>query len=213
MFYNKFYDENDEWFIDEDHIYERDNSFSIMDYQTSETLVIHPSDYTTDFLSLIYEGKGWDIINDPFLEPEIVEELIETHDRIICLGHGSGGGLFGGMDFLIHDGLVPLLRTKKLVCIWCNADIFMKEHGLKGFFSGMFLSEKNECDLFGIPYEDELQIELSNDLFASVLGKHIDSGGDDILEFVKQEYNDENDPIITFNRNRLYFNGIVTKED
>lgn len=31
-----------------------------------KTLVIHPKDTTTDFLSVIYEDKiGWTIINDP----------------------------------------------------------------------------------------------------------------------------------------------------
>jgi len=202
MFYNPFFTDDDEYYdIDE---LDYGDSLSIRDLQTSDTLVLHPSDTTTDFLMAIYEGKGWDVVNDPFIDPDLVEELIDSHDRIICTGHGNPDGLFGGYGMIINSDLVPLLRAKEMMAIWCNADQFIKKHKLNGFFTGMFLSDTGECDLFGVPCDDELQVELSNDLFASVLGRHIDS--DNILENIKREYHDENDPIISFNRDRLYCN-------
>lgn len=170
----------------------------------SETLVLHPDDPTTDFLSEIYKGKGYNVIDDPFTGNDTIAELLKDHNRIIALGHGCESGLFGALGMMIDSGLVSLLMDKELIFIWCNADQFMREHQLKGFYSGMFISECTEADLFGIPYDDELQIEISNDWFASILGKHINS--DNILKNVKQEYHDPDDPIVTFNRDRLYSN-------
>ena len=206
MFYSQFYDEYDEWFdewlCDDEHTFERDNSFCISDYQTSDTLIIHPDDPTTDFLSAIYEGKGWDVINDPFVGPDIVEELIDTHDKIVCLGHGSPAGLFGGYGFLIHDDLVPLLKNKEMVSIWCYASEFMDKHGLQGVYSGMFISETGEAYMNGITNADQKMVDASNNLFSSVLGKYIDS--ENVLELVKKEYVKDDDPIVSFNRARLY---------
>ena len=186
-----------------DDIYDQGKSLYSCHNQSSDTLVIHPDDRTTDFLSAIYENKGWNVITSPFLENDVVAELIKKHDRIIALGHGSPDGLFGGYGMVINASLAPLLREKELVCIWCHADQFIQEQGLKGFYSGMFISEKQESEIYNIP-ADDLTIELSNDLFASTLGKYIDTP--DLLENVKREYRADHDPIITFNRNRLYSN-------
>ena len=49
---------------------------------------------------------------------------------------------------------------------------------------------------------DQNTVTRSNELFANILGRYID--GDDVLENVKAEYFIENDPVITFNRERLY---------
>lgn len=172
--------------------------------ETSRTIVFHPNDPSTDFLSAIYKGKGWDVITNPFLENDEVAELIRTHSRIISLGHGSENGLFGGYGMIINATLAPLLKKRETVNIWCNADKFVKEHKLKGFYTGMFISETIECAVYDIKYADELTIELSNDLFALTLGKHMDSKN--ILKNVKREYHVDDNPIVTFNRNRLYSN-------
>lgn len=168
----------------------------------SETLVIHPDDPTTDFLSEIYKGKGFNVIDDPFTGNDTIAELIKDHKRIIALGHGSEAGLFGGFEMLINSSLVSLLMDKELICIWCNADQFMKEHQLKGFYSGMFISEVQEAMIYGVN-TDQATVTQSNKLFANILGRYIDGDGD-VLENVKAEYFIENDPVITFNRDRLY---------
>ena len=183
---------------------ECDELFRSFKENDTETAVFHPDDPTTDFLYEIYQGKGWNVVNDPFIDQNTVAEVIGIHKRIICLGHGSHGGLFGAEEMIINESLTPLLQEKDLICIWCNADQFVLKHGLNGFSTGMFLSECAEADLFGIPYDDELQIEMSNKWFASILGKHVNS--DYILKNVRQEYHDPDDPIVTFNRDRLYCN-------
>jgi len=205
MFYNHFFDEDENKFYDDDnwHQSHAGESLCFSDYLTSDTLILHPMDHTTDFLSAVYEGKKWDVIKDSIIEPEVLKELIELHDRIICLGHGSPSGLFGRFGYLIHDGLASLLKDKLLVTVWCHADQFINRHRLKGFYSGMFISELEEAWMYGIYNTDERAIAESNNLFSSALGKYIDS--DNILENVKREYRDENDPVITFNHNRLYY--------
>ncbi|MFC1830498.1 hypothetical protein ACFL0S_00560 [Thermodesulfobacteriota bacterium] len=168
----------------------------------SDTLVIHPDDPTTDFLSEIYKGKGYNVVDDPLTGNDTIAELIKDHKRIIALGHGCGFGLFGGLEMMISSSLVSLLKDKELIFIWCNADQFMMEHQLHGFYSGMFISEVQEALIYGISTVQNT-VTRSNNLFAAVLGRYID-GGDDILENVKAEYFIENDPVITFNRSRLY---------
>jgi len=171
-----------------------------MDNQ-SETLVIHPDDPTTDFLSEIYKGRGYNVIDDPFTGNDTIAELIKDHNRIIALGHGCESGLFGGFEMMINSGLISLLMDKELIFIWCNADQFMKENQLKGFYSGMFISEVQEAQIYGIS-TDQNTVTRSNELFANILGRCIN--GDDMLENVKAEYFIDNDPVVTFNRDRLY---------
>jgi len=64
----------------------------------SETLVIHPEDHSTLFLSAIYENKGWDVMTDPFVNDDTVTELIKSHSRIICLGTETP------MDYFVQTG-------------------------------------------------------------------------------------------------------------
>ncbi len=54
----------------------------------------------------------------------------------------------------------------------------------------------------GITNADQKMVDASNNLFSSVLGKYIDS--ENVLELVKKEYVKDDDPIVSFNRARLY---------
>ncbi len=63
------------------------------------------------------------------------------------MGHGSPKGLFGinfNRSYVIDEDTVDSLQYKKCIFIWCHADQFVKEHNLKGFHSGMFISEVGE---------------------------------------------------------------------
>jgi hypothetical protein len=183
-------------FYDEpfNHFYSVDND--------SSTLLIHPDDPTTDFLKGVYRNKSFNVINDPFIDSSSIDEYIIDHDRIICLGHGCEAGLFGAFGMIIDSSLAPILKEKDLVCIWCNADQFMVRNKLTGLYSGMFISEVHEARMNNIE-TDQDAVSRSNDLFATLLGKYLEYKGD-IIEKLKQEYFLENDPVITFNRNRLY---------
>lgn len=171
-----------------------------------KTLVIHPKDITTDFLKGIYYNKSWTVVNDPKIKREELIEEIEGHDRIFMMGHGSPQGLFGGDGMLIDQNLVPLLKQKITMFIWCHADKFVNKYSLKGFYTGMFVSEEEEALYCNIPGSTDEQIEYSNTLFAETVNRFIDV--DNILGNVKALYNNKEDGniIIEYNRSRLYFN-------
>lgn len=169
-----------------------------------KTLVIHPTDRTTDFLKPIYEGRGWTVINKHAKEmnrDEFIAEL-EAHDRIIMMGHGYPGGLF--MSY-IDPSVAPILREKDCVCIWCNADQFVNKYGLKGFYTGMFISEVGEANWFKIR-TDQDAIDYSNNLFTGLVVEHIDKKNPQPA--IKEGYVGDC-PVIRFNNDRLYYNAEV----
>lgn len=112
----------------------------------SDTIVFHKDDSSTVMLKPIYEGKGWDVYTGTTyngLSKESVHELIKRHDKVLCMGHGSPSGLFGGN---IGKEEVPLLKNKKLFCLWCYAATFLKDNGIHGVLcSDNCPSEVGEC--------------------------------------------------------------------
>jgi len=164
-----------------------------------KTLVIHPDDRSTDFLREIYVGKGYTVVTDTntLRSKEEVTKLIKEHGRIMMMGHGHPGGLF---FTCINSSMAPLLREKLCVCIWCNADKFVEKYGLKGFYTGMFISEVSEAKYFGIKTSQE-DVTESNDFFTWLLRRRIDSLN--VLNEMKSSYIGES-PVIQFNNERLY---------
>lgn len=168
-----------------------------------KTLVIHPSDPSTDFLSTIYEGKDWTIINSS-IGKRLIRKAIGEHDRIIMMGHGCEKGLFDG-DYsgIITSDYVYLLRQKECIAIWCNADVFFLKYGLKGLYTGMIISEYQEANMFSINASYQ-EIDESNTLFARSIKESIDT--DEILENIQKKYVTENiSDVMKFNQERIYF--------
>lgn len=166
-----------------------------------KTVVIHPDDRTTDFLKQIYEGKDWTVITkrkEQLNRKEFIKTLQE-HDRIIMMGHGYPGGLF--MSY-INPEIVSVLREKECVCIWCNADQFVEKYGLKGFYTGMFISEVAEANWFNID-TDQSAVDYSNQLFTRLVTENIDN--DNIHSVLKESYVGDC-PVIEYNNARLYYN-------
>jgi len=166
-----------------------------------KTLVIHPKDSSTDFLSVIYAGNDWTVINDPKVSDKILKEQIKAHDRIVMLGHGTDEGLIAmttSYDYrwLVGSSLVYLLREKECVSIWCNADVFVKK-------SGMIVSEGNEANLYCIKSTSD-EIEFSNVLFANSVKDAINAPN--MLAEMKVKYDHDTNPIIDFNKKNLYEN-------
>lgn len=167
------------------------------------TLVIHPSDPTTDFLSEIYKDKEWTIIRDKISARQLYLH-IKNHDNIIMLGHGTPFGLIGWDGFVIDSTWVYLLREKNCIGIWCHANIFFEKYGLKGFYSGMIISEILEAKFYRI-FSTQEQIDESNILLASAIKESIHITDDfKLLESVKSKYITKNNPIIKYNQNNLY---------
>lgn len=174
-----------------------------------KTLVIHPKDYTTDFLEVIYRNKGFTLIKGD-TSTKILKEQIKAHDRIVMLGHGTEYGLIckmlsGNNRLIIDSSLVYLLREKVCVCIWCNADEFVKKYNLKcALYTGMIVSEYEEalmCCLRDFLYSD---ISDSNKRFAESIAYGIDK--ENFHELVLEQYSmiESINPIIEFNSSRIY---------
>ena len=84
-----------------------------------QTLVIHPTDASTDFLKPIYANiSDATIMNGGIGKGQVAKSILE-HDRIIMLGHGSPFGLFsvgqfeGKNGYVIDFTMVPLLKDKR----------------------------------------------------------------------------------------------------
>jgi len=179
----------------------------------NKTLVIHPFDRTTHFLREIYEDIPHKTVITGGYTTNEVEKLISKHDRIIMLGHGSPNGLFSvgqfqtdinGSGYVIHSGTVELLQNKQNIYIWCHANQFVEKHNLKGFYSGMFVSEVGEALMYKLKGDKRL-IEESNNTFSFMLGSVINKPMNEIYNSIKSEYGwlaDRNE-IAKYNHERL----------
>lgn len=172
-----------------------------------KTLVIHPVDPTTDFLSAVYEGKGWNVVRQHIGKGKL-RKMVQEHDRIIMLGHGTQSGLMGKMGhfghyFVVDSSFVQALREKEIVAIWCDADIFVERYGLKGFYTGMIVSEYEEAIIYSVPGTDD-DIDESNQLFAKVLAKSIVASN--MLTETKKGYVKDGNKIVEYNNKNLFCN-------
>ena len=175
-------------------------------------LVIHPDDRSTDFLKPIYAGiTNATVVTGGYNKAE-VKELIEQHDRVIMLGHGSPLGLFAIGQFkdtyghIINFEMVEALSKKtNNVYIWCHANQFVNYFQLKGFYSGMFISEYGEAYACQVPTLSG-DVEESNDVFANVVGKHILNEAKVICETTKTLYDIPGNFVNRYNKERLNWN-------
>jgi hypothetical protein len=182
-----------------------------------KTLVIHPQDSSTDFLTPIYTNlKSFPDFDEVTIirggmSKDEVNEQIKQHDRIMMMGHGAPNGLFsiGKFDsnsYIIDGRTVPLLRDKECIFIWCNADRFVNEYGLNGLYSGMFISEVSEANACGLPGTPQDIVDESNDYFAKELGSVSEKSLDEMYEHIKYTYGllTEDNAVAEYNNNRLY---------
>lgn len=175
----------------------------------SNILVIHPKDETTDCLTVIYKDRGWDVINDPGTSKEEVREAIESHDRIIMLGHGTPYGLLaagehGRFDhYIIDEDMMELLATKDTFSIWCNSDQYFKLMNIPGLHTGMIISEvMEELMILNEAPLNETQMAKNMKLFCGTFAKYIDLEPEEMKLRVLEEYVGE-DRVTKFNRGNI----------
>lgn len=166
-------------------------------------LVIHPADPTTDFLKKIYSGIDCNVVTGNTSNSSL-KRLIKEHDRVFILGHGAPYGLFGHGRLIIDSTFVDWLRgMDNNVYIWCNADKFVERYGLKGFYSGMFISEPEEADFYKVTATKQ-EITYSNEYFSEIVNEMIDKP-EFLLEHTKSKYKSEDNKVIQYNNMRLYY--------
>ena len=178
-----------------------------------KTLIIHPKDPNTSFLDIVYESvPNKTLITGGVSKSELIK-LIQEHDRTMMMGHGSPAGLFAVGQFnnagayIIDQSMIPYLKQKpNNVYIWCNADKFVDVFGLRGFYSGMFISEVGEANYCGLPGMSQEIVDESNYGFCNIIAKYINEDKELIHENVKNEYGliAETNPVALYNNNRLY---------
>ena len=160
-----------------------------------KTLVIHPDDKSTDFLCPIYQTiKDKTVLRKGFTKDEIKEQ-IKIHDRIIMLGHGSLDGLFAVGQFktdnsyIIDSSLTDILTEKEEnVYIWCHANKFVERFDLKGFYTGMFVSEILEALYCDLPLLEQRVVDESNDGFSKIVSNYINDSKSTIYNKTIEEY-------------------------
>mgnify|MGYP000906758683 FL=1 len=177
-----------------------------------KSLVIHPTDQSTDFLSPIYANlTDKTVITDGITKTEL-RVLIELHDRVIMLGHGHKDGLLNPGQFpsaglfIIDDSMAPVLSKKSGgIYVWCQADYYVRTHGLSGICSGMFISQPDEAALFGYENIDNDLIDQSNYGFASIMAQWINEPLNMLYDRLLFEYSKlaRTNAIAKFNLERL----------
>jgi hypothetical protein len=160
-----------------------------------KTLVIHPDDKSTDFLCPIYQTiKDKTVLRKGFTKQEVVEQ-IKIHDRIIMLGHGSPDGLFAvgqfetDNTFIIDSSSIDILADKEEnVYIWCHANKFVEKFDLKGFYTGMFVSEILEALYCDLPLVEQKVVDESNNGFSRIVSNYINDSKSSIYNKTIEEY-------------------------
>lgn len=99
-----------------------------------------------------------------------------------------------------------LQEKKDSIYIWCNADFFLWLHNLNGLCCGMYLSDVQECHRYGFLDCDLDLITESNNVFASIMARHIHEQNDELYRNLVDEYGllAKRNPIAKFNHERLY---------
>ena len=170
-----------------------------------KVLIIHPTDFTTDFLKESYSGLECTLINSLTVSKKILKQAIKNHDKIIIMGHGDSKGLFGKNRYIINSELVYLLRDKKETAyIWCHADQFCSKYDLAGFKTGMIISDFEEALMYAVQCTGA-QITESNQMFATALKASITGPLSEIVAKIKGMYFSDNNPVIQFNEDNLHY--------
>lgn len=179
------------------------------------TLIVHPKDPSTDFLKPIYATIQDKTVITGGINKKKLRILIEKHDRIIMLGHGTHIGLLSVGQFpkvgsyIIDYSYSDLLSEKsENIFIWCYADQFVKRNELNGIYSGMFISEVGEAFSWGFYVSDRKLIKESNESFASIVSQNIHQPLHVFFTNVLHGYRmlAQSNPIAQFNLERLYLN-------
>lgn len=174
-------------------------------------LVIHPKDRSTDFLKTVYEDLDATVVTGGVSKPEL-KEMVRAHDQVLMMGHGTQFGLMGvgqfkGYGNIVDDSFAELLAEKdNSVFIWCNADQYVDHNELKGFYTGMFISEVGEARCMGMPLAKQNTVTESNEWFVKAMGRAANDDPEAMHSYVKHDYGELacRNPVAHYNHKRLY---------
>jgi hypothetical protein len=181
-----------------------------------KTLVIHPNDPSTGFLDVLYKGRPGDfvILTEKDSNSKVDDMLrSKEFDCVMMLGHGTENGLLAPNGKNMYGRLIISARNvqalrehKKLIGIWCNANIFAEKYSLSGLFSGMVISELSEAADWNVPADEDSLIEHRR-LWAIHLAAAIDKHPDnleDICDDMLSHLNEKSSLLEKFNYESVY---------
>ncbi len=177
-----------------------------------KNLIIHPKDGTTDFLKPIYKNIEAPVLLSGGVNTQQILNYLNKCDRALMMGHGSPGGLFSigkfqtGVYVIGSWCIDSLIQKTENVYIWCNADKFVEKYRLKGFYTGMFISEVAEATFCGVRDITQDQVDESNHTFAEIMMNIINLPKKEIFENVKKVYGKlaNKNPVALYNWKRMY---------
>ena len=119
----------------------------------------------TDLLKQIYEGlDDIKLLVNPTYE-EVDKILMDNPgEKFLAIGHGTWEGLLNvdWTGYAIDEDTAPLLRDREVIGIWCNSDWYARLNSLKGFYTGMFISNQQEAEAYNfVALEPEVFEEVS----------------------------------------------------
>lgn len=181
-------------------------------------ILSYTGDNDTFILNNIWANLDCKVITigkDNVTRKDIDKAISEETDTLILAGHGSPDGLYGygyglgckdfDTDYAVDEDNKDLIKAKNLICIWCYAADFGKQQNLKGFFSGMFISNGIEALLFNIIAQSEKIWQLERN-FCDNLNELIRTNVpmDQWIGKLKEK-SDHNDPVDIFNMDNLRY--------
>ena len=120
------------------------------------------------------------------------------------VGHGTRNGLLtkDWESFIINDENASYLQGKDNLYIWCWANYYVERNNLKGYSTGMFISEKEEAAFCEVDEENiEQIIENSNNKFAQLVGENLLKPTNEIFKIVSENYykSNPNSKVVKYN--------------
>lgn len=178
------------------------------------TLIIHPQDPTTEFLTKIYKNLNNTNVIRRGVSKCKVGELIQTHNKCLFMGHGTPNGLMSvGMfkdswGFIVDSNMVSSLKYQNdNMYIWCYAKSFVERHNLHGLYTDMFISEVGEAHYHGFTKVTQEEVTESNNVFGEIVGSNINKTKEEIYDILKTEYFrfGKSNQIGKYNSYRIYY--------
>jgi len=180
------------------------------------TLIIHPQDASTTFLNDIYVNIPNKTVVQGGVSKLDIKKMIARYDRIMMMGHGSPRGLFSISQFkntyrfIIDDEMISLLsKNSDNIFIWCYASQFLQNKNLRGFATGMFISEVSEAFFHDIKVADQEMVDESNICFVNDISVCIDKTAAEIHQhLMTSDYQKlaKSNPVAKYNFERFYYN-------
>lgn len=180
------------------------------------TLILHPDDRSTDDLRILYAPLPDATLLTGGTPKDEVRRLLGTHERLILCGHGLDTGLFSMDRFPTDNGYIidasmlrELSARHDTIYLWCYAAEFVRRHGLRGFASGMFISEVREAGWMGLTGITQAQVDESTRTFCALVAAHLHEPVAALHAAVMRDYGAlaARNPVAAYNHARLHLHG------